>query len=90
MVKPSVKRTVIKYLKAHYKAGVKRMTDLLGLSRSSYYYQIKLDDTEVIEKLNELISIQPNRELITIIAGADEKAVAGQEIRCYKSIENEA
>ena len=61
MVKPSAKRTAIEYLKEHYKAGMKRISGVLGLSRSAYYYQSKLDDTEVIKKLDELVKIKPNR-----------------------------
>jgi len=61
VVKPSAKRTAIEYLKEHYKAGMKRIAGVLGLSRSSYYYQSKLDDTEVIKKIYELIRIKPNR-----------------------------
>ena len=61
MVKPSAKRTAIEYLKEHYKAGMKRIAGVLGLSRSAYYYQSKLDDTVVIKKLDELIRIKPNR-----------------------------
>jgi len=37
------------------------MAELFGMSRSSWYYKSKLDDTEVIEKFNELVELKPNR-----------------------------
>ena len=61
MVKPSKKRIAITYLKGRYEVGIKRIAGLLGLSRSSYYYRSKIDDTEVIEKLKELMQKKPNR-----------------------------
>ena len=61
MVKTSKKRSAISYLKYHYKAGIKRISGLLGLNRSASYYQSKMDDREVIDKLKELIRIKPNR-----------------------------
>jgi len=61
VVKPSVKRTVIAYLSKNYKAGLKRISNIVGYSRSSCYYQSKLDDSEIIEKFAELIGKKPNR-----------------------------
>ena len=61
MVKPSVKKEAIKYLKSRYKVGVKRMCHLFGMSRSSWYYESKLDDTEIIERFKNLIKLKPNR-----------------------------
>ena len=61
MVEPSKKRSAIRYLKEHYNAGLKRIAGILSLSHSSYYYQSKMDDIEVIDKLKELIRIKPNR-----------------------------
>ncbi len=61
MVEPSVKRSVIKHLSKNYKAGLKRIARIVGYSRSSCYYQSKLDDSGVIEKFKELIEKKPNR-----------------------------
>ena len=61
MVKPSAKKKAIEFLKQNFKAGVGRMTDLFGISRSSWYYESKLDDAEVIKKFKELIELKPNR-----------------------------
>jgi len=61
VVKPSAKKKAIEFLKDNFKAGLNRMTELFGMSRSSWYYKSKLDDTEVIEKFKELIELKPNR-----------------------------
>jgi len=61
VVKPSVKRTVIEYLSENYKAGLKRIASIVSYSRSSCYYQSKLDDSEIIEKFKLLIEKKPNR-----------------------------
>jgi putative transposase len=49
------------YLKKKYKTGLKTCCEVMRLSRSSLYYESKLDDTELIEKLQELVSSHPNR-----------------------------
>ena len=61
MVKPSVKRSVIKHLSNKYKAGLKRIASIIRYNRSSCYYQSKLDDRDVIDKFDELIEKKPNR-----------------------------
>ena len=61
MVKPSVKREVVNYLKDNYQVGIKRITRIVGWSRSTWYYQSKIDDTEIIEKFNEMVKLKPNR-----------------------------
>lgn len=61
MVKPSVKKEVVSYLRAKYKVGVRLATKLVGLSRSNWYYQSKLDDSEVIAKLESLVASHTNR-----------------------------
>ena len=61
MVKPSVKREVIGYLKANYQVGIKRLTKVVGWSRSTWYYRSKIDDSEIIEKFKELVKKCPNR-----------------------------
>jgi len=61
VVKPSAKKKAIEFLKSNFKAGINRMTELFGMSRSSWYYKSKLDDTEVIEKFKELVALKPNR-----------------------------
>jgi putative transposase len=49
------------YLKKKYNTGLKNCCEVVGLSRSSLYYESKLDDTEVIEKLDGLVCSHPNR-----------------------------
>ena len=61
MVEPSVKKKAIEFLKIRYTAGLKRIASIFGMSRSSCYYQSKLDDSEVVEKFKELIKLKPNR-----------------------------
>lgn len=53
MVKPSGKKTIVKYLLEEYKSSVQLTCSALNLHRSQWYYQIKKDDSEVIAKLNE-------------------------------------
>ncbi|WP_378181164.1 IS3 family transposase [Aquimarina sp. SS2-1] len=52
---------MIEFLRTNYSVGLKRISSIVGYSRSSYYYQSKLNDTEIIEKLNELVEKKPNR-----------------------------
>ena len=61
MVKPSAKKRAIGFLKENYSVGIKRLTSLFGISRSSWYYESKLDDTEIIEKFKKLVELKPNR-----------------------------
>lgn len=60
-MRPSVKKEVVKYLRSTFQVGVRLATKVVGISRSSWYYQSKLDDSEVIEKLNELTESHPTR-----------------------------
>ena len=61
MLKPSAKKDAVKFLKENYKAGIKRLVGLFGMSRSSWYYESKLDDSDEIEKFEQLIELKPNR-----------------------------
>ena len=61
MVEPSVKRSVVSYLKQTYDVGIKRLCSLVGWSRSTWYYESKIDDSEIISKYNELVERYPNR-----------------------------
>jgi len=61
VVKSSQKRAAILYLRNGYKIGLQKICEVIGLSKSSYYYESKLDDSEVIKKLNELVEKLPTR-----------------------------
>ena len=61
MVKPSLKKKVVKYLREKYKVGLKKCCELVGMSRSSWYYESRMDDKEVIDKLNKMVESHPNR-----------------------------
>jgi len=49
------------YLQATYQISIGRACRLTGLHRSMWYYQTKRDDSEVIDKLNELAEKLPAR-----------------------------
>jgi len=49
------------YLKNKYKSGIEKCVQVVGMSRSSWYYESKKDDTELIEKLKEMVEKYPNR-----------------------------
>lgn len=61
MVKPSVKKKVIMVLRNNYTVGIKGISSIVGYNRSSFYCQSKLDDTAIIEKLNEVVEKKPHR-----------------------------
>jgi putative transposase len=61
VVKPSAKRDVVGYLKKKYNTGVGKCCELVQMSRSSWYYKSKLDDTPVVKKLDEMVEKYPNR-----------------------------
>ena len=61
MVKPCSKDEAIRYLIKRFRVGIKKASSVLGRSRSSFYYNSKLDDSELISKLNELVKSHPNR-----------------------------
>lgn len=61
MVGPERKREVVSYLQASFKISIKRGCKVINLHRSMWYYESKKDDTQVIEKLNELAEMLPTR-----------------------------
>ncbi len=61
MVAPSVKKDAVVYLSKKYNSGVNRCCQVLNISRSSIYYESKLNDTEIISKFEELVKSHPNR-----------------------------
>ena len=61
MVKPSVKKAVVNYLQSKYKVGLRLATNVMGISRSNWYYKSKKDDGDVIQKLEEMVASHPNR-----------------------------
>lgn len=63
MVKPCEKRPVVEYLRVTYEMSISRACALVLLARSMWYYETKRDDSEVIEKLNELADQLPTRGL---------------------------
>ena len=61
MVKPSVKKQVVKHLKNKFCSGIRLAADLVGISRSSCYYKSKKDDNDLIAQLKKLSEDYPNR-----------------------------
>ena len=56
-----MKKEVVSYLKESYYAGVSKCADVVRISRSSWYYTSKKDDTELIEALLDLAEHHPTR-----------------------------
>lgn len=54
MVKPSVKKEIISYLKDKYKANTRQLCETVNLARSLYYRKSIKDDSQVEEKLHRL------------------------------------
>lgn len=52
---------MVVYLQERYEIGVDRGCSAIQLHRSMWYYQSKKDDSEVIDKLNELAQSHPTR-----------------------------
>lgn len=61
MVKPSAKRKVATYLVEKFNVSIDQSVSIVQMSRSSWYYKSKLDDSEVITKLREMVDTFPNR-----------------------------
>ena len=61
MVKPSLQKASIDYLRNKYNSSLISICSLIGVSRSSYYYKSKLDDSDVIIALEQLLESHPNR-----------------------------
>ena len=61
MVEPSAKRMIVTYLVKKYKASVEQSASVVNMSRSGWYYKSKLDDSEVVAKLGEMVEKYPNR-----------------------------
>ena len=61
MVGTGNRRTVLTYLAQNHQVSITRACKTTGFSKSQYYYQSKKDDSEVVDKLNELVENKPNR-----------------------------
>lgn len=55
MVGPGDRKNVAAYLQEAYEVSITRACQTVGLPKSVYYYESKKDDTQVIEKLQELV-----------------------------------
>lgn len=61
MVDSGDRRNVVAYLQETFAVSVTRACQATRLSKSVYYYRSSKDDTEVEEKLSELVEIKPTR-----------------------------
>ena len=89
MVKPAAKREVVKYLLGSFKVSIERCCGEMNLHRSMWYYQSNKDDTEVIDKLNELaeqLSTRGFDEYYGRIRKQDLKWNRKQVLRVYRNM----
>ena len=61
MVKPSVERSIAKYLKGSYDCSVRKVCETVDLQTSTYYRKSTKDDSEVESKLQSLAKAFPTR-----------------------------
>jgi putative transposase len=52
---------IVTYLVKKFNASVEQSVSIVNMSRSSWYYKSKLDDSEVVSKLEEMVENFPNR-----------------------------
>ena len=61
MVKPGDRKNIAAYLNKAYEVSITRACKAIGLAKSVYYYNSVKDDSQVIDKLNELVENKPLR-----------------------------
>jgi putative transposase len=61
VVKSSVRKATCKQLRKKYKASVNSICAVFRVTRNIWYHTSKLDDSEIIEKLQECVEKNPNR-----------------------------
>ena len=61
MVKPAEKKEAVRHLLSNFEISIERSCMVISLHRSMWYYQSKKDDSEIIDKLNELAEQLPTR-----------------------------
>lgn len=89
MVGPSAKRVAVDFLRDVFQVGLSKCYQLIGLSRSSMYYQSRKDDSTIIEKLKELASKYPNRgfdNYFARIRREGHKWSRGRVLRVYRAL----
>lgn len=77
--KPSAKKEIVTYLRTHSKSSIERSCKVIKLHRSMWYYRSKKDDSEVIEKLNQLAESHPKEVLMSTLVGFGSRALNGTE-----------
>lgn len=61
MVKSGDRKNAVAYLNKSYKVSITRACATLGMSKSVFYYSSVKDDSEVIDKLNQLVEVKSRR-----------------------------
>jgi putative transposase len=61
VVKSSFRKATCKQLRKKYKASVNSICAVFRVTRNIWYHTSKLDDSEIIEKLQECVEKNPNR-----------------------------
>ena len=61
MVKSSVRKATCQYLRKKYKVSVNNICAVFRATRNIWYHTSKLDDSEIIEKLQACVEKHPNR-----------------------------
>jgi putative transposase len=61
VVSPGDRKNIVAYLEQGYQVSITRACKTVCLPKSLYYYESVKDDSEVINKLNELVENKPSR-----------------------------
>lgn len=61
MVRPGDRKNIVAYLQEAHEVSVTRACKAIGLPKSVLYYQSVKDDSEVVQKLQELAELKPTR-----------------------------
>ena len=61
MVEPSKRKQISIYLKDTFKSSYKLICETMSISRSTVYYESKIDDEQIIAKLNIMAELLPTR-----------------------------
>ena len=61
MVRPGDRKNIVAYLQEAHEVSVTRACKAIGLPKSVFYYESVRDDSEVVQKLQDLAELKPTR-----------------------------